>query len=281
MTVEVEMMSVVAGLAVDEGGSCAERETAWMGLFALGFRNGEIGLCVQAQADGHVPLFDAVYQGLLDDREGVSLAAASGSIFVLCYESVPKLDPGSVRNSLDTALAKYLSVVAKSSCTAARYRHLLPLLIERMQDEDLIMAAGASVFSTYTMVDPRVAEVFIASDAVHTMLKLLYRVKQPSCAPASWWNARSQIINVDIMVFCSVMFPVAYCVAALNYIPARNDAWNSIISECVDAVKAIREAELPSKPTGVGFFPGLVQILSTASRDELRHEREHFGHVRA
>eukprot|EP01048_Picozoa_sp_COSAG05_P023893 COSAG05_NODE_5377_length_1193_cov_1.698355_1_plen_219_part_00 len=52
VAVEVEMMSVVAGLAVDEGGSCAEREAAWMGLFALGFRNGEVGLCVQARRRG-------------------------------------------------------------------------------------------------------------------------------------------------------------------------------------------------------------------------------------
>ena len=192
-------MSVVVGLALDEDRSCAEREAAWMGMFALSVRSGVHGLVSSLPflEMGYEPTIGGLYDGRLDGTEGVAVGAAFLFAQVAGQDCVGKFDVHSAQLQLERQ--KYTSKVAilmqfpkQRGHKVDRWKQLMPVVIECTRNDNLALASGACSLMTMLLMASSLFAEFVCEsfEAPRVCLDLLHRVALP-CASASWWKERS------------------------------------------------------------------------------------------
>ena len=151
----------------------------------------------------------------------------------------------------------------------SRYKELLPLFIEAMADENLIMASGAVELgvSQALFANARLASIIVDSDAPHAVMAIHRRTLQPR-RPAAWWKERSQGLHLETMDL--PWFALSWIVSNSGAMP-YGDVWGDLLRECLWLCKVNHEAELSVQERMPFPILRALTVVRSAAGDEARH----------
>ena len=207
---EVELIPVLQEIGVTSDASrssCAEREAAFLGIFAVALRNPATSAWAirDISMEHFYTIAEDLHWGRLDGREGVRILAAAGSVSCVTIDVIGKSDDAAIRAPLEDAVMKGWKTAMKMpyATTKQRFEELRPHLLQGLADnDDIELAAGVGAVINSMLYlkdhDNVIDAVTVqASLLPQAALALHRRVTGGAFAPLEWWKARAQVVSLE------------------------------------------------------------------------------------
>eukprot|EP01048_Picozoa_sp_COSAG05_P004626 COSAG05_NODE_256_length_12752_cov_5.614795_5_plen_1061_part_00 len=254
---EVVTARLVLEVAMDERKADGERATALLGLFVLGLRNAVavVDVLVKSQEQACAQIFEEVYEGRVQGREGAELFVNLHACTHLCYEIGTKTSAIAARKSLEHSVVAAMTTCVTASCPKSRYQDLLPFFLECTRDNgDVVVASAACsalMFPAVSKTGRELAGDFLSCDPARVGWRVRQRVVRPGL-PADRWCDLAQKLSLE-SVCVSMGLLLANAPAFLPVIPHDQGVWPELIREAVHQAQVNCQQKLAAQ-THFSFF---------------------------
>ena len=256
---EMSAASVVLEVGADTGRAYEERAAAWMSAFTLSVRNcksSEICECL-ADESKFVHCFGSLTEDLyggerLNVREVVSAYTRCCGLTHVLIELTSK---GSVveQRSAEAAMMSCFVLTSKQQCSDVRLQELLPLIVDGLADDDIVVACFYSSMLTYLVMGSFArVQCLLSSDVPRAAWKLQQRIVKAG-QPVSWWNERAEVVHLDTVCLTPIASFVWHLVGVMTSIP-QDSLWGDMLEEAIHMIKINHTAELSAQHK-CPFFP--------------------------
>eukprot|EP01048_Picozoa_sp_COSAG05_P005418 COSAG05_NODE_321_length_11453_cov_62.107539_2_plen_2300_part_00 len=285
MEAEVAVAQILIELALnDQAQRTSEEQCAvWMSLFALGLRNcgaeGMVDIIYRARVEALPRITASAYSGKLWGREELAVCFCSESVDALCMEIAMQGGDAAIRALMLKAIQAGGKAWLKLNCTAARCAEILPIAIDVVSDDDIVLASGAALAMCHILMTSGTAcggVVTASLDLPTVLLALLRRLSGGRLRqPATWWKERAGTVQHLDMICLNgaVAGLLAYVVPLLKTLPDSNAAWEELLLEGIHILKINQEAELSAQEAMPWWTVcWAARLVDVATHEQFRHE---------
>eukprot|EP01047_Picozoa_sp_COSAG01_P022601 COSAG01_NODE_1347_length_10632_cov_29.175370_3_plen_2601_part_00 len=275
---EVAVAAILVEIELDIDRDCAERQAAAMGVFAVGFRNGAATIEVLGKlyAEGAAAITAPWFANELSGRDGVALAVASAGCFWLLFEFGTKSETAALRGAVEKQILTGLGKTMRLDCTRARYAELLPMLLELLEHDDIVVASCAANGTIWPIMTTAAvcAPVLVASreypDAILALMRRIQCTRQLR-RPAAWWKERSEAVHLDSICLSALATGPQNFSGVSPTMPPNSAAWEELLAESIHVCKINQELSAQPK-IGWQVMLSVLRIVAWAAREQSRHK---------